>query len=84
MRVDFFAHVVGDAALRDVAVEVLVPRLTPLELLGDGECLCSRVVRAVEHVGGDRDARPLERADDPVVLGHEEHAADVEEHRCRS
>ncbi len=41
----------------------------------------TRVVRPVEHLGSRTEAGARERAEDPVVCGQEEDAADIEEDR---
>ena len=80
-------RVVGHAGGDDVRLEVRVPAPLPVELalVVDGELRGAGVVRAVEDVGRDVDLGPGERAEDAIVIGQVEDAADIQQHgfRCR-
>jgi hypothetical protein len=65
----------------DVALEVLPPAPGPVALgvEGHGEPGGGAVVRVVEDLGRRGVLASRERSADGVVIGQEEHAADVEE-----
>ncbi len=83
VRVHFLADagVVADSCGRDVRLEVAAPVVLPIDLAdADIELGRTRVVRAVEDVGRDIDVGSREGADDAIVVGEVEDAADVEQH----
>jgi hypothetical protein len=78
------AQVVRNVARSEERVEILGPVVRPRDIEDAFvEALRAGVVRPVEHFDGRREAGAAHRAEQAIVIGEEQDAADIEQHCLR-